>query len=247
MPTDKYPQSKTVFDNTLKNMPTFKPNTPRIFNDFKPLDKSVVVTEAANTAQADVVQAYKFEHNHTPKELVSYEIMNSILSGGDETGLFNNLREKEKLAYSVHSSLNIAPLTSSTLACRILTTTDSPDMKSYDNVKKSITGFQNQINKMMNGEFTDKELETAKLNFKRYLLESTDNQDEKFQTMADGLISTNGIDDVNKQYELVDTITKEDIQNAAQKVFNNKPVYSIRASQDTLNANKDFLTSLENK
>ena len=65
--------------------------------------------------------------------------------------------------------------------------------------------------------------------------------------MADGLISTNGIDDVNKQYELVDTITKEDIQNAAQKVFNNKPVYSIRASQDTLNANKDFLTSLENK
>lgn len=247
LPTDKYPQSKTVFDNTLENMPTFKPNTPRIFNDFKPLDKSVVVTEAANTAQADVVQAYKFEHNHTPKELVSYEIMNSILSGGDETGLFNNLREKEKLAYSVHSSLNIAPLTSSTLACRILTTTDSPDMKSYDNVKKSITGFQNQINKMMNGEFTDKELETAKLNFKRYLLESTDNQDEKVQTMADGLISTNGIDDVNKQYELVDTITKEDIQNAAQKVFNNKPVYSIRASQDTLNANKDFLTSLENK
>ncbi|MCM1265918.1 MAG: insulinase family protein [Candidatus Gastranaerophilales bacterium] len=246
MPTSKYPETKTVLNRELSTIETVRPNNMRMFNDFAPIEKSKVITDTANTAQADIVQAYKFYNTHTPKDLVIYELMNGILSSGDETGLFNNLREKQKLAYSVHSSCNLSPLSSSTLTCRILTTTDSEDMKSYDNVQKSINGFHNQINKMVNGEFTDKEIETAKLNYKRYLLESTDIQSDKVATISGALNSINGLNEANDLYDAVDTITREDIQNAAKYVFSQKPVYSIRASKDTLDANKEFLASLEN-
>lgn len=247
MPTSKYPETKQVLNRELSTIPNVRPNNMRMFNDFTPIEKSTVITDTANTAQADIVQAYKFYNTHTPKDLVIYELMNGILSSGDETGLFNNLREKQKLAYSVHSSCNLSPLSSSTLTCRILTTTDSADMKSYDNVQKSINGFHTQINKMVNGEFTDKELETAKLNYKRYLLESTDIQADKVSTISGALNSINGLNEANDLYNAVDTITKDDIQNAAKYVFSQKPVYSIRASKDTLEANKEFFSSLENK
>jgi predicted Zn-dependent peptidase len=139
----------------------------------------------------------------------------------------------------------VSNFSSSIISCAIKTTTDSADLKSYDNVQKSINGFQTQINKMMNGEFTDKELETAKLNYKRHLLESTDLSSDKSFSLSQGMTSKNGFDEINQIYNAVDSITKEDVQKASQYVFSQKPVYSIRASQDTLNANKEFLQSLE--
>ena len=49
----------------------------------------------------------------------------------------------------------------------------------------------------------------------------------------------------NKIYNEIDNISKEDVINFAKKVFSNKPVYSIVASQDTLNANNEFLERLK--
>ncbi|MBO6271873.1 insulinase family protein [bacterium] len=243
-PVKKYPQIKTVLQNELNTLPNFKENTPRVFNDFVPVENSKVITDVANTAQADVVQAYKFKANQTPKNIVVSKLMNGILSSGDETGLFNNLREKEKLAYSVYSDVSFSNTSSGVLTCRILTTTDSDDLKSYDNVQKSINGFTRQINKVVNGEFSDKELEAAKVNFKRNLLTSTDTQIDTVTTLSDGMRSVNGMDETNKMYELIDTITKEDIQKMAKEIFENKPLYSVKASQATLDANRTFFEEL---
>ena len=171
--------------------------------------------------------------------------MNYILGRGDDTGLFNNLREKEKLAYSVSSNITMTPYSSGLLFCHILTTTDSPDLKEYDNVQKSINGFHSQINKILSGEFTDKEFESAKLGYKRQLLEMGDGQTNRVMRLAEGMNSPLGIDELNQQYKVIDSLTKEDIINSAKDVFSNKPIYSIRASKDTLDANKDYLDNLE--
>ena len=39
-------------------------------------------------------------------------------------------------------------------------------------------------------------------------------------------------------------MTREDIQEFANKVFANPPIYTIVASQDTLDANKEYLENL---
>ena len=245
LPTEKYPAIKNVVDTELSEFPTFKENNPRIFNDYKPTKASKVATDISNTAQADIVQAYKFPINHDVKELTTYRLMNAILSHGDDTGLFANLREKEKLAYMVFSDIELADMKSGVLSCHILTTTDSDDIKSYENVQKSIDGFTRQIGKMKSGEFTDSEFEAAKLGLKRQLLEATDNMPGITTSLSKGLRSVNGLDSINKTYNAIDEITREDIQRVAQEVFKNKPLYSIRASKNTIDANKEYLSKLE--
>ncbi len=246
LPVEKYPASKNVFDNQLSTIKPMKPVVYHLFNDFKPVEKTKVIKDSANTAQADVVELFKFYNDHSPKSNATNAIIKSILSKGDETGLFNNLREKEKLAYSVYSDLDISQNSSSVLSCNILTTTDSPDMKSYDNVQKSIDGFNRQIGKIVNGEFTDDELKTAKMNLKRSLLEQNDVKQDKVINLSDTMLNAQGgIFNANRTYELIDTITKEDVIKASKNIFSQKPIYSIRASQATLDANKEFFDKLE--
>lgn len=246
LPTQKYPAIKDVVAGELSEMPVFKENKPEIFNDYQPIKSSKVIKDVSNMAQADVVQIYKFPKSANIKEIVAYKLMNSILSRGEDTGLFNNLREKEKLAYSVSSSLDISNMKSGCLICNILTTTDSNDLKSYDNVKKSIQGFTRQIDKIKAGEFTDSEFEAAKLGLKRNLLESFDTTVDKVTTLSEGLRNPNGITHNNMEYDILDSLTKDDIKNAANHIFKNPPIYSVRATKDTLDANNDFFESLNN-
>ena len=45
---------------------------------------------------------------------------------------------------------------------------------------------------------------------------------------------------------MIDKITVDDIYNAAQKIFAGKPIYSIVATSDTLDYNKEYLENLKN-
>ena len=60
-----------------------------------------------------------------------------------------------------------------------------------------------------------------------------------------GLNSEHGITYMNKLYKAIDSITRDDILLFADKVFKNPPIYSIVASKDTLDANKDYFAGLE--
>ena len=97
---------------------------------------------------------------------------------------------------------------------------------------------------MKNGEFDDKEVDVAKKELKDTLRNMSYGQRNNASTLAEGQNTPYGINHINEMYNAIDSITKEDIQKAANYVFNNKPVYSIVASKDTLDANKDFLSGL---
>ena len=62
--------------------------------------------------------------------------------------------------------------------------------------------------------------------------------------LTDGLYSKDGTNAYNKIYETIDSITREDINNLAERIFKTAPVYTIVASQASLDANKEFLESL---
>ena len=244
-------EDKTVMNSVISSfakMPAVKQNIPQIYDLHKPQTANKVITKEAPHSQAYITQAYSFKDNGNLKDYVTFKLLNGILSSGDTTGLFNNLREKEKLAYSVWSDYE-KDGNNGYISCNIMTTTDNPDTgeHTYDNVQKSINGFTRQINKMKNGEFTDKELEVAKKGYKDSLKTHTYGQANSNQVISDGMNNPYGINFMNEQYNIIDSITKEDIQKAANYVFNNKPIYSLVASKDTLNANKEFLDTLANK
>ena len=229
--------------NAGKNLKKVKPNKVQILEMYSENTKPQVLTKANNNSQADIMQVYKFKCDNTLEEVVLGKIANSILSNSS-IGLFDNLREKQHLAYSVFSDISREGDLGE-ISCNILTTTDNKEIGeySYDNVKKSIDGFTTQIEELKNGKFTDKDLENAKLAMKAELL-NDEGTNAKLRSLDSGLNSKFGIDYKNQLYSMIDGITKENITNFAERIFKNPPIYSIVASQDTLDANKEFFEEL---
>ena len=191
------------------------------------------------------MQTYKYQRNETAKERACENILNTLLSSSQSIGLFNTLREKEHLAYSVHSDIDRVG-NSGELSCSILTTTDNKEIGeiSYDNVQKSINGFHRQINALLNGEYTDEDFENAKRSLKASLLKK-EGTPAKLNAITKGIYTPYGAEFHNKIYEEIDNITRDDIQKLAERIFKNPPIYSIVASKDTLEANKEYFESLK--
>lgn len=234
-------KSKVIdFANSLNSVKENKVIIPDI---YKRQEKPVVLTRAKNTNQADIKQTYLFKCDNSLKETATGCLLRSILSSSS-IGLFDNLREKQNLAYSVFADIS-KENDMGELSLNILTTTDNKDTgeQSFDNLRKSIEGFNNQINELKLGKFTEQDLNNAKLAYKAMLLKN-EGISSKVSSIDNGLNSKYGIEYDNKIYNEIDGITKEDIIAMAEKIFAENPVYSIVATQDTLDANKEFLNKL---
>ena len=235
---------KTNVLNNINTYPRVERNNYRLLEIHKDIKKPAVVTLANHNSQADISEVFRFKRDNSIKERAVIKVMNSILSSSS-IGLFDILREKENLAYSVFSDYS-ALGDQGQLSLNILTTTDNKDIgeQSYDNVEKSITGFNRQIKELIDGKFNDEDLEVAKRSIKAGLLNNEGNF-AKIEALQASLNSPYNLDLKNKIYEEVDKITKQDIIDMAQKIFSNKPIYAVVASQDTIDANKEFLESLK--
>ena len=210
-------------------------------------DEVKILTKEKNVSQADIMQLYKFPVSNNPKERAISAIANTLLSSSSSIGLFNTLREKEHLAYSVYSDIDRIG-NCGEISCHILTTTDNKDIGeiSYDNVQKSINGFHRQINALKNSQYSDEDLESAKRIFKAKLL-NKEGTPSKLNALNSGLHSLEGLDFENQLFNEIDKITRADIDAFAKKAFSNPPVYSIVASKDTLENNKEYLQNLEKR
>ena len=243
LPAENTAEFKNKILNYTNKLPKVKPMDNSLLELYAKNNKPKVLTKENNNSQAEVAQIYKFESNRSIKESLAGQIMNSILTSSS-IGLFDVLREKEHLAYSVHSEINRSG-NRGELYCHILTTTDNKNIGeiSYDNVEKSIKGFSRQINALKSGEFTETDLNNAKMSIKAGLIEN-EGVSGKLSTLYSGINSPYGPDYYNKLFKEIDNITKEDIIEFAKKVFNDPPTYAIVASQDTLKNNENFLKSL---
>jgi len=241
----KHPEFKEQVLDLLNNLDSVKEFNLENLDIYSPNLEPKIISKAKEVSQADIMQTYKYEKDGSVKEKAVEKIMNSILSSSQTIGLFNTLREKEHLAYSVYSEINSRE-NCGILSCNILTTTDNKDIGeiSYDNVQKSIDGFHRQINALLNSEYSDEDLENAKRKLKANLL-NKEGVDSKLIALMGGIYSKSGIEYQNKVFEIIDSITRDDIQIFAQKVFENPPIYTIVASQDTLDANKEYFEKLK--
>lgn len=246
-PFDKKPELKnTIFNNFGKFRPV-KDFSPVLIEDiYSPIEKTKVLIDTDFKNQAEIVEAFKFRINQNSKDRVAIALLNTILGGNPSSRLFMDLREKEKLAYHVKSNYetnnNIGVFT-----LKIGTTTDNKETgeQSFDNIQKSIDGFNHHIESIKSNKVTDEELNNAKLSLKNKILNSVHSPEGKIASLSSGMVSVYGINKTNKLFEEIDNITTDDIYNTANYIFSGKPVYSILATQDSLDANKDYLATLE--
>ncbi len=245
-PTGTKPQLNNNILISLSGLDRVNPYVNVLNDDYEPIKSPKVLMLTDNKSQADVLMAYKFVDNGNLKDRVTFDLLNQIFGGGPSSRLFLDLRESRKLAYSVRSRISRRNNTGR-MILSIGTTTDNnvTGEKSYDNLPKSINGFKENINKIKSEKVSSEELEKAKLSLKNDILSGNEMVSDKNFSIYKGTSNWYGPNYENQYLEMIDQITVDDIFNAANYVFAGEPVYSIIATKNTLDANKDYLKSLE--
>ena len=246
-PFSKKPELKQIVFNEMSEMPKVTPKNSKIKNIYKEIPQTLVLTDTYTKPQAQIIKAYKFKIGQNLKDETTLNLLNTILGGNPSSRLFQDLREKQKLAYSVHSDISFID-DIGTIELEIGTTTENTDTNefSYDNLQKSIEGFNKHIEKLKSEKVSDEELNNAKLSLKNVILNSNETNIGKNKSLEYGITSPYGIEAENLILKTIDEITVDDIYNAANYIFKGKPVYSILATDNTLKANKDYLDKLSN-
>lgn len=235
-PVGQKPQLEQAVVQKLSNsVHNFKPFSVQVFDSYTPVQKDVVITNSMPRNQADIVQGFKFKTNLNPKDQAVFRLLNTILGDGPSSRLFNDLREQQKLAYRVESNIDTDGNTG-LLTLGIKTTTDDKvaGVQQFDNVQKSLDGFKKHIELLKNELVRPEELAAAKLRVKTKLLNSIESSTSQTTVLNNSKDSYLGLNCLNENLKLVDTITAQDIQNAAKYIFNSPSVTSILASEDTI-------------
>ena len=242
-PFNKYPNLKATVFNEISGFDNVQPNKVYIRDNYKPIKETKVLIDTDTKNQAEIIEAYKFKNSYNIKDEVAINLLNKILGGTSSSRLFNDLREKQQLAYHVGSSVSYFDNTG-ILILNIGTTTENKETNeiSYDNVQKSINGFNKHINRIKTEKVSQEELQAAKLSYKNALLSNSETNVDK--TEAISINSFYGPLTINEILKVIDEITVDDIYNAANYVLAGKPTYSILATENTLKANEQYLKDL---
>ncbi len=142
-------------------------------------------------------------------------LYNVILGEGATSKLFQNVRERESLAYTARSNY-IKTKNNIYIRCGI----------EIDNYEKAVKVVKEQLEAMKNGEFTEGDIENAKKYVVSGLKTTREEQDAELtyylgQELADKFIT------FEEYEEKIKKITKEDIQKVAQNVKINT-IYFLR-------------------
>lgn len=244
-PFSKNPELKNIIFNNIASFNSVNPKTYTVKDSYMPIDKTEVYTAENKKNQAKIVEGFKFKYSQNMKDSVCIELLNEILGGSPSSRLFSDLREKRHLAYSVSSSFDTVD-NIGTMYLTIGTTTENKETgeQTFDNIKKSIDGFNENIQKIKTEPVTPEELESAKKALKTAILSPLEMSSTKTATLLSSAKNPYGLGYINKKLEMIDSITADDILHTAQNVFSSKPIYSLTATKASLDANKEMLDSL---
>ncbi len=244
-PFSKHPELKQQVFDALSGYATVKPYDVSLSKVYSPIDKPKLYTEVNKKNQAKILQGYKFKNSGNIKDKVCVELLNEIFGNSSSSRLFSDLRETRHLAYSVYSNVDYTG-DMGVITMSIGTTTENVETgeKTFDNIKKSIDGFNDNVIKITTEKVSVEELESAKKNLKSMLLSSLETSSGKNSILTLSNSTPYGIDYINKVLEVIDTITPDDIYNTARNVFAGNPIYSITATKASIEANQEFLDTL---
>ena len=244
-PFSKNPELKQQIFNSIGEYGKVQPYDISLSKIYKPIEKAQVHTDVNLKNQAQIIEGFKFKHNGNLKDSTCIELLNEIFGGSSSSRLFTDLRETRHLAYSVFSNCDFDG-DIGVMTLRIGTTTENHETgeKTFDNIKKSIDGFNENIKRITTEKVSPEELDNAKKAMKTNLLNILETSFGKTIEAASANNTPYGFAYMNKQLEMIDKITPDDILNTAKYIFSAKPVYSLTATQASLDANKEFLESL---
>lgn len=147
----------------------------------------------------------------------SLKVLNTLIGGGMSSRLFQHIREKKGLAYSIHSSLGFNKKSG-------IFVIDAGVSK--ENVENTLKSIKEELDILHKYEISDSEIESAKEQLKSSYIFSSENVQSRM--ILNGIALLNG-DDIASQDEVIrsiDSLTKEDIESV-KEIIDDYNKYSV--------------------
>lgn len=200
---DEY-EIKKIFNEKF-NINTIK--KPSISHFVKPkINKKVKnIIEHKNLEQTKLAMGFKL-NNLTDFEMkYVISVYTFILGGSPDSKLFKNVREKHSLCYNI-SCFN-RPVTNTMIITAGINASD---------FKKCVSLIKRQLTKMSKGDFTDNDIEAAKITYINSLKEIEDSQNTIIKTFESHEYLN--FDLLDERSRCILNVSKEDIVNLSKKI-----------------------------
>lgn len=175
-----------------------------------------------DTEQAHVLLGFNGVNYHSPLYYPT-TIMSTILGGGMSSRLFQEIREKRGLVYTVYSFTNSH--TDSGLF-GIYAGLDQEEIKNY------IPVVADEIKKIVNDPVSDKELNRVKVQLKASILMALESSSSTAEVIARQQLCHNRNIPVDEIVSKIENVSKDDIMKTARLIFGSKPTYTLLGKLD---------------
>lgn len=148
-------------------------------------------------------------------ERYAFAILNTILGGGTSSRIFQEVREKRGLAYSIGT----ADINFKDSGCFTVSGGSSPR-----NIDKVLKLCLEEVKKIYSEPVTDEELESARQQIKSAIVLGMENSSNRMGRLAECEIYFGEYQPVDTTIERFSAVTKDDVINVASKYLKDRPV-----------------------
>ncbi len=184
--------------------------------------------------QAHVVLGFQGISREDP-DYYSAVMLGTVLGGGMSSRLFQEIREKRGLVYSIYSSHSSYH--------------DDGQFEIYagtgpESLNKLVPVTCEELVKIMQDPISEEELNRAKAQIKAGILMSRESMLSRSNRQAKYLINFNHAPDVSRLIAQVDAVTVYSVQKIAQKIFTGKPTLAALGPIKTLESYDKIINRL---
>ena len=173
--------------------------------------------ECKDIEQTHVVLGFKGS-SYQDKDYYQYSVLSTILGGGMSSRLFQEIREKRGLVYTI-SSFHQALKDAGVFGIYAGTTPKE--------LHELLPVVADEIKKIMNEPVTDVELKRAKTQIKASLLMSLESSSATAEIIARQMLLFGRVIPTEEIVEKIENITAKNLQTLAQKIFTSTPTYTL--------------------
>lgn len=155
--------------------------------------------------------------NHTDENKYDMFVLSMVLGGGMSSRLFQEVREKRSLVYSIFSF---------TSNYRDSGTFGVYAACEHNKSQEVIDIVKNEFAKI-NLDLTESELEKAKTQIRASLLMGLESSSARMERMANQFLLQNKFISSDEVSKKIDSITKESVINVGEKIFKTKPTLAV--------------------
>lgn len=229
-------------EDQFKSLKTFSKNVDLNFHFSQPSETKIVVRPEKGLFQTEINQLFNIDTNNI-KNVAAISVLDNIIGDNDLNGrLFADLREKQKLAYSVGSSFCNSPRLGQEVL-EISTDIKDKDGNITDNIQKSLECFEKHINKLIYTKPSVDEVENAKRMLKAKYFLSFAKSGKQNSKIIQSLSSNYGLQYYNKLMQAIDDVTPDEVQRVAKEFLSKPSVISIITSKEAFYKAEKFLKS----